>query len=755
MATYGETLAQLGLQLGPFLLIWGALLVPTLIFWTSLVTLLFALTRNRYTTYALGLAVLAGTGLLQTFDKMNWAGNWDLWSVLRWTDLGPFQMDRTALILNRLAALGMAAFFLVLALRVFPRRDPDAVRTIHRLEPAGLLRGFLRLSPYWMIPATLIVVLAVMVGQGFQGRAARNKDRDYWKQNLATWKDAPLPALRRVDVDLTLDPARSSFRTIGSYRFVNRLDHPVRQIPLTGGAHWRDVSFSINGDSTKPENRTGLYVLTPKSPLQPGESLQVGFAFHGKLPGGISRNGGGIDQFILPAGVVLTSFSPSFLPLTGYEEERGMEKENRYEPRVYPDDYFRQTVPPAFGSGAPFRSRIRIHIPEDYTANSVGVLVADSVSGGMRTSLWESDAGVRFLNVVAGRWKSVKGEGTAVFYFPRHTYNIAEMNQTLEAARKYYSDWFYPYPWRELKISEFPSLAGYAQGFPTNIPFSEGIGFLTKDSAKESAAFVVTAHESAHQWWGNILTPGKGPGGDILSEGMAHFSTILLLDSVKGPQARIEFCKRIEAKYGRERSVDSERPLVKIDGSRTGDETVTYDKGGWVFWMLLNRMGRDGMLAGLRRFIGLYKDGPDYPLLEDLVQTLRPFAADSTDYDAFTRQWFLQLVIPEYRLSDVKLVPAAGGSERAGNVGPWIATARLRNLGTGTMPVEVAAISGERFGTDGKPNSGYSEARTSVILSAGEESAISIPCSFKPARLVVDPDARVLQLRREAATAGF
>ena len=82
---------------------------------------------------------------------------------------------------------------------------------------------------------------------------------------------------------------------------------------------------------------------------------------------------------------------------------------------------------------------------------------------------------------------------------------------------------------------------------------------------------MVTAHEAAHQWWGNILTPGEGPGGDILSEGMAHFSTILLIEGEKGERARIEFCKRIEERYGDARQVDSERPLVKVDGSRAGD----------------------------------------------------------------------------------------------------------------------------------------------------------------------------------------
>jgi ABC-2 type transport system permease protein len=98
--------------------------------------------------------------------------------------------------------------------------------------------------------------------------------------------------------------------------------------------------------------------------------------------------------------------------------------------------------------------------------------------------------------------------------------------------------------------------------------------------------------------------------------------------------------------------------------------------------------------------------------------------------------------VPRYQLFDVKKV-------REGD--RWLATARLQNVGTGVMPVEVAATSGERFGK----KADYREARTVVTLVAGEEREVSIRCDFDPAQLVVDPDAKVLMLGRKAATAGL
>ncbi len=737
---------QVRLELWPFLLVWGGLLLPTFLLWTSFVTAVQALGNSRYLTYAIGLAALVFTLYRQATGRINWVGNWALWSVLRWSDLGVFEIDRKALFLNRLLALGLATLFWAIAVRAFRRRQPDAVAIAERLSGKRLARLGLGLAPYALVPAVAAILLGLAVFHGFQGGEMEKKERDYWKQNLGTWKDAPQPSLAGVDLDLSLDPARHAFRNRGHYTLVNDRDQALERFALTGGMHWKDVSWTFGGKPYKPEDRSGLYVFTPPAPLPPGGRVEIGFDCAGALPAGITKNGGGAQEFILPSGVVLTSFSPSFTPVVGYVPEIGIKsKENDYEPKEYTDDFYVGKTRPAFGSGTSFPTRIRVSGPAGYTYNSVGTLASDTVANSRRTEVWVSDHPVRFFNVIAGRWQARTGQGTEIFYHPQHGMNVPEMLHTLDAARRYYSAWFYPYPWRQLKLSEFPDLAGYAQGFPTDISFSEGIGFLTKGDVKTNAVFLVTAHESAHQWWGNILTPGEGPGGNILSEGMAHFSTILLTDQVLGPAARIEFCKRIEEHYGNARHVDAEKPLVKINGSRQGDETVTYDKGGWVMWMLFQEMGRERALAGLREFIARYKDGPDFPVLQDLVATLRPFAADPAAFDRFVQQWYFQVVVPEYKLD--------GAAKRRLPGGPWQVSVRVKNAGTGRMPVEVAAVRGERFAKQPKPGTEYQEARKTVVLGAGESATLAWTTPFEPQQIVVDPDAHVLQLARKMALA--
>ncbi|MCP3136587.1 hypothetical protein LXT23_04470 [Pyxidicoccus sp. QH1ED-7-1] len=325
------------------------------------------------------------------------------------------------------------------------------------------------------------------------------------------------------------------------------------------------------------------------------------------------------------------------------------------------------------------------------------------------------------------------------------------MRRGLDAARRYYSEWFYPYPWKELRLSEFPGLDTYAQGFATNITFSESIGFLTKSTPKANAVLLITAHEAAHQWWGNLLIPGKGPGGEVLSEGTSHYASLKLIEQLEGPAVRMEIAKRLEERYGKNRRVDGEQPLVKLDNTREGDNTVLYDKGGWVFWMMEDLLGREAMHAGIQAFLRQYMNDADHPVLQDFTAALRPFAKDPAAYDAFVRQWFHEVHVPEYRLS------AASVSQEGQE---WVTTVTVENAGSGRMPVEVAAVKGERFPERGEeeaakgpaqPSPDYREARAKVVLGPGEKTQVTVRAGFAPERWVVDPDVRVLQLRREAA----
>jgi hypothetical protein len=165
--------------------------------------------------------------------------------------------------------------------------------------------------------------------------------------------------------------------------------------------------------------------------------------------------------------------------------------------------------------------------------------------------------------------------------------------------------------------------------------------------------------------------------------------------------------------------------------------------------MLAERMGREHALRGMREFIAAYRDSADHPVLHDFVRHMRGYAPDPSAYDDFARQWFDSVVVPEYRLRTPRTTQAGGA---------WETTVEVENVGTGRMPVELAVVRGERFpqadsARRSKPAAPYAIERVTITLGGKERRTITIRSPFRPERIVVDPDVKVLQLRRESAEA--
>lgn len=736
-------------QVWPLVCIWGLLLVPTFLFWSGFISLIRAITPNRPAGIAIGFFFLAMNFWASTRGYNNWAVNWSLLGqTVIWSDISQFEMQRTAMVTNRVNTLLASIFFLTLASILLKRVEPDLVVSRSRRQFGSLAKRF---APA-IIAAIPCLVLSVwiyaQVRKGPQGSVNRKLDRDYWKRNVATFFEMKSPTIDETILDIEIHPESSSFTAKGSYLIRNHLDKPFREIPVTIGRHIQNVSWMINEKPFQPEDRSGLLILKKpdNTELKPGEFFKLSFQYDGRYPGGMSKSSVGAMEFILPSGVVLTSFSDSFLPRLGFDGSRGLPPEMQPEGKTYSDDYYREKVDPAFGEGAKMKTHIAITVPADFQANSVGVLesITDNANG-TRKFVWKSDHPVSFFNIVAGRWVEAKGEGVAIYHDARHGRNVPEMLKALEASRKFYSRWFGEFPWKELKLSEFPGMASYAQGFPTNITFSESIGFKTLSRPDSNVAFYVTSHEAAHQWWGNLLVPGKGPGGNILSESLANYAAIILMDEVKGLESRIGLTRQIEANYIQQRQGDDERPLTKIDGQRATDQTTTYDRGGMVFWMLSNIMGRDNLNKGLAEFIRKYPAGSaDAPLVEDLIETVRPFAPDKMQYDQFTEQWIKGTVLPNFFLEETSKTAQADKT--------WLVKGTLRNDQTGDCEVEIAAFRGKRFLKPGsKPDESqkYEEVRKKIKIQSGGRVEFQFNCPFEPVNVVVDPDFRQLMRGRD------
>lgn len=117
----------------------------------------------------------------------------------------------------------------------------------------------------------------------------------------------------------------------------------------------------------------------------------------------------------------------------------------------------------------------------------------------------------------------------------------------------------------------------------------------------------LVAHETAHQWFGDAVTPREWPH-LWLSEGFATYLAALWKGHADGDTSfRASMKKAADEVFS---SKASERSVVDTAQKDLMEllNTNSYQKGGWVLHQLRGVMGDSAFFAGLRRYYDGYKD---------------------------------------------------------------------------------------------------------------------------------------------------
>src|SRR5690606_2064129 len=182
----------------------------------------------------------------------------------------------------------------------------------------------------------------------------------------------------------------------------------------------------------------------------------------------------------------------------------------------------------------------------DQIAIAPGYLEKEWEEGGRKFYHYKMDSEMdMFANFSSARyavlrdvWKGENNEqvNIEIFHHPTHTYNLDRFVTSVKASLDYFSKNFSPYQYKQMRILEFPRYAGFAQSFPNTVPYSESFGWAAdfSDPNDTDYAFYVTAHEVAHQWWGHQVTPSFTRGANQISESMAEYSALMVLEHAYG-----------------------------------------------------------------------------------------------------------------------------------------------------------------------------------------------------------------------------
>lgn len=330
-------------------------------------------------------------------------------------------------------------------------------------------------------------------------------------------------------------------------------------------------------------------------------------------------------------------------------------------------------------------------------------------------------------------YHSVRGETQVI----SEDFILAEMDNGL----RYFTNLFGAYPYGRLSAAFFPER--YGQGFPTLL-------LLPVDGTADRYEFAFIAHESSHQWWGNIVG-WRSYRDQWLSEGFAEYSGVLytgLRAKAKDAQELIkEMRQELVSIPSTDRGAAKEKlheigPLILGHRLNTrvsnGAGQLMYSKGALVLRML-HHLFRDPETGDDKAFFDMMKDF--VARHRNNVATTESFMAVASEHfvktslarrykienlNWFLFQWIYQTGLPSYHL-DYSLERKPDGTAVLKGV---VLQQNVPENWFMPLPI-VAEFDGNRAG------------RT-VIPAFGPKTPVELPLPAMPQRVRLDPDLWVL-----------
>jgi hypothetical protein len=531
-----------------------------------------------------------------------------------------------------LAALLVAAAFWV-------RGTPDELRTRVRLAKSRLAgRSGLLLAG--LVVASLatgawILYNTTVLNPYRASDTALDLRADYEK----TWRKIEglaQPRIIATDNEVQIYPDERRVTIDGHYRMRNKTAQAIPELVVYLDPDIREVEFSVPGATLKQHDEAhGMRVYAFATPLAPGAEFDFGYVIdlasagftNSGTPGRVHHNGTFFDNL-------------GYFPAFGYQREREIQDRNERRDRELGDPRRMPKLETATRTETylsddsdwiDFKSTVCTS--PDQIAMAPGYLQREWTDAGRRCFRYEMDAPIlgfwAYLSadweVKRDRWNDVAIE---VYYDRKHPYNVDRMIAATKKSLDYFTANFGPYQHRQFRILEFPGYATFAQAFPNTIPYSEAIGFITDLEAEGAVDYVfyVTAHELAHQWWAHQVMGADAQGSTLMSETMAQYSALMVMEREYGPEKMRKFLKHELDSYlrGRGGEIIEELPLDHVESNQG---YVHYRKGSLVMYRLKEALGADAINQALRNYIAKVKfQEPPYTVSTELVAEFRAVA---------------------------------------------------------------------------------------------------------------------------------
>lgn len=633
---------------GLYLTILFGIYLPQMVQITALAFLVHVVVNHKYAGHAVMIVLWVGRMTITSFGvehRMLMYGA----NSFQYSDLSGFGPYGPELAWTSLYWSGVALLLGLAASLLWVRGAEDTWRVRVRAVRARWNRaaaGLAGLGVTLAAGAGGVIFYNTNVRHAYRPAPVRRAEQARYERRFRSLDRLRPPRMVAENLRVDLEPERSAFDLAATMTYVNRESHPIDSVVISAlrqdglrvdSLEWDRAAVRLDDD---PVTWTRLDRF--ERPLAPGDTVRLryrarfeskGFANEGAATA-ITGNGTFVRRAWFPAlGYVAA------LEVTDPDERRKAGLPPSHGMPAATDSAALRTASFLGGDAEWIDFRATVSTAPDQIAVAPGNLVREYRDGGRRVFEYASERPIaNDFAILSARYQIARGEQDGVtieiLHHPTHDFNTGAMMEAAKAALRYYGQSFGPYPFRELRIAEFPRYGQYALGEPGLIPFSESAGFVFRPAAGNDhidLAFYVTAHEVGHQWWGQQVAAADVRGSRWLSEGLANYSALTLMNAQGGPAAARQFLAYELDRYllGRSLEKGRERPLSEVENQ----PYIHYNKGSIALAAVRDLIGEAAMNRALKGFVSKYGFGnPPYPTSHDLIRYLAAETPDSLRY---------------------------------------------------------------------------------------------------------------------------
>lgn len=541
---------------------------------------------------------------------------------------------------------------------------PRLKRLPHRLAgPAGLIGGAALAA---FIGLGVFIYINTNVWNEYRTQSAIEAEQAAYEKALLQYETTPQPSVADVRLVMDLRPHQPKLTTRGTYVLVNRTEAPLPEVHLRWRGDLEMVDLSVEGASVAREWEAFQYrIYRFATPMQPGERRTMTFETVLEQRG--FKTSGNTTRLVDNGTFVNNGeFAPSIgMDRQGLLSDRTKRRKAGLPAELRPAKLEDESARGRNYIGADWvTADITVSTEADQIVVAPGQMVSDVVDGDRRTSRFVTESPVlNFFSVQSARYERARrlhdGVELVVFHDAQHDRNVPRMLDSLAASLDYFQANFSPYQFRQARIVAFP-YGSYAQSYPNTFAWAEGLGFIADLSDPEKVDYVtyIGAHEFAHQWWAHQVVGADQQGATVLSETLAQYSALMVMEKMYGESQIRRFLKQELDRYLRARGTErlEELPLMRVENQ----PYIHYQKGGLVMYLLRDQIGEDAVNRALRRVLAQYAfQGAPYPRSLDLIAAIR--AEAPADKQALITDLFERITLYDVKTTGVTSTRRADG----------------------------------------------------------------------------------------------